>query len=145
MVNLASKYGRAKIDFDDLQKLRTPYSYLKSTPQTMLARVMFTQELAHRVDGSGVVVNAVHPGLVAHTGLLKDTRGPFKWLTDTLGSTPEKGADTVLWLATAPEAATISGKLFTKRKEISTPGQGSDPAARARLWEESEKLTHLAR
>jgi NAD(P)-dependent dehydrogenase (short-subunit alcohol dehydrogenase family) len=107
----------------------------------MLARVLFTQELAHRLDGSGVVVNAVHPGLVAHTGLLRDTRGPFKWFTDTVGSKPEKGADTVLWLATAPDAATMTGKLFTKRKEIRTPRQGSDPATRKRLWEESEKLT----
>jgi NAD(P)-dependent dehydrogenase (short-subunit alcohol dehydrogenase family) len=141
VINLASKYGRSKIDFEDLQKLRTRYSYLKSAPQTMLARVLFTQELALRLDGTGVVVNAVHPGLVAHTGLLQETRGPFKWVTDTFGSTPEKGADTVLWLATAPEAATVSGKLFAKRKEIRTPGQGSDPAARKRLWEESERLT----
>jgi NAD(P)-dependent dehydrogenase (short-subunit alcohol dehydrogenase family) len=144
VVNVASKYGRAKIDFDDLQKLRTPYSYLKSTPQSMLARVLFTQELAHRLDGTGVVANAVHPGLVAKTRLLQDTRGPFKWFTDTFGGTPEKGADTVLWLATAPETATITGKMFAKRKEIRTPGQGSDPAARKRLWDESEKLTHLA-
>ena len=141
VVNLASKYGRSKIDFEDLQKLRSRYSYLRSTPQTMLARVLFTQELANRLDGTGVVVNAVHPGLVAHTGLLQDTRGPFKWVTDTLGSTPEKGADTVLWLATAPEAATVSGKLFTKRKEIRTPGQGSDPDTRKRLWDESVRLT----
>ena len=111
----------------------------------MLARVLFTQELAHRIDGTGVVVNAVHPGLIAHTGLRNDTGGPFKWFTDTFGSPPEKGADTVLWLATAPEAATISGKLFTNRKQISTPGQDSDPAARARLWDESLKLTHLVR
>ncbi|HEY5841289.1 MAG TPA: SDR family oxidoreductase [Mycobacterium sp.] len=142
VINLASKYGRSKIDFEDLQKLRTRYSYLKSAPQTMLARVLFTQELASRLDGTGVVVNAVHPGLVAHTGLLQETRGPFKWITDTFGSTPEKGADTVLWLATAPETATVSGKLFAKRKEIRTPGQGSDPATRKRLWEESEKLTN---
>jgi hypothetical protein len=47
----------------------------------------------------------------------------------------------MLWLSTAPEADTVSGKLFSKRKEIPTPGQGSDPAARKRLWEESEKLT----
>ena len=65
---------------------------------------------------------------------------PVQWVTDTFGSTPQKGADTVLWLATAPEAATVSGKLFAKRKEIRTPAQGSDPAARKRLWEESEKL-----
>jgi NAD(P)-dependent dehydrogenase (short-subunit alcohol dehydrogenase family) len=144
VVNVASKYGRAKIDFDDLQKLRTPYSYLKATPQSMLARVLFTQELAHRLDGTGVVANAVHPGLVAKTRLLQDTRGPFKLVTDTLGSTPEKGADTVLWLATAPETGNITGKMFAKRKEISTPGQGSDPAARKRLWDESEKLTDRA-
>src|SRR5688572_449021 len=141
VVNVASKYGRASIDFDDVQKLKVPYSYLKATPPTMLARVLFTQELAERLEGSGVVVNAVHPGLVANTRLLQDTRGPFKLLTDTFGSTPEKGADTVLWLATAPETATVTGKMFTKRKEIATPGQGSDPAARQRLWTESEALT----
>jgi NAD(P)-dependent dehydrogenase (short-subunit alcohol dehydrogenase family) len=141
VVNVCSKYGKTTIDFEDLQKLETPYSYLKSTPQSMLARVLFTQELAHRLDGTGVVANAVHPGLVAKTRLLNDTRGPFKWITDTFGGTPEKGADTVLWLATAPETATMTGKMFSKRKEIPTPGQGSDTAARKRLWEESEKLT----
>ena len=141
VVNVASKYGRASIDFDDVQKLKVPYSYLKATPATMLARVLFTQELAERLDGSGVVVNAVHPGLVAKTRLLQDTRGPFKLLTDTFGSTAEKGADTVLWLATAPETATVTGKMFTKRREIKTPGQGSDPSARRRLWTESEALT----
>jgi len=140
VVNVASKYGRTRIDFDDLQKLRTPYSYLKATPQTMLARVLFTQELAHRLDGTGVVANAVHPGLVAKTRLLQDTRGPFKWLTDTFGRTPEEGADTVLWLATAPETATVTGKMFARRREIRTPGQGSDPAARAGLWRETERL-----
>ena len=51
IVNVASKYGRTKIDFGDLQRLRRPYSYLTSTPQTMLARVLFTQELAHRLSG----------------------------------------------------------------------------------------------
>jgi NAD(P)-dependent dehydrogenase (short-subunit alcohol dehydrogenase family) len=144
VVNVSSKYGRTTIDFDDLQKLKTPYSYLKATPQTMLARVMFTQELARQLEGTGVVVNAVHPGLVAKTRLLQDTGGPFKWATDTFGRTPEQGADTVLWLAMAPETATVTGQLFTKRKAIPTPGQGSDPAARTRLWAESEQLTHTA-
>jgi NAD(P)-dependent dehydrogenase (short-subunit alcohol dehydrogenase family) len=144
VVNVASRYGRASIDFDDPQKLTTPYSYLKATPPTMLARVLFTQELAARLEGTGVVVNAVHPGLVAGTGLLRDTRGPFKWITDTFGRTPEQGADTVLWLATAPETATVTGKMFAKRREIATPGQGSDPAARERLWAVSEALTRSA-
>jgi NAD(P)-dependent dehydrogenase (short-subunit alcohol dehydrogenase family) len=89
--------------------------------------VLFTQELANRLDGTGVVANAVHPGLVAHTGLLRDTGGPFKWVTDTFGSTPDKGADTVLWLATAPEAATVSGKLFSKRKRDLDARSGLGP------------------
>jgi len=71
--------------------------------------------------------------------LLKDTGGPFKWVTDTFGSTPEKGADTVLW--PAPEAATVSGKLFAKRKEIRTPGQGSDPR-RAQAPVGGERAAH---
>ena len=144
IVNIASKYGRTTIDFDDPQKLNAPYSYLRSTPPTMLARVLFTQELAERLRGTGVVVNAVHPGLVAKTGLLQDTGGPFKWITDTFGATPEKGADTVLWLATAPETATVTGKLFAKRTEIRTPGQGADPTARTRLWDEATTLTSPA-
>jgi retinol dehydrogenase 12 len=142
IVNVASKYGRAAIDFDDVQKLKRPYSYLKATPPTMLARVLFTQELAQRLEGTGVVVNAAHPGLVAKTGLLQDTRGPFKVITDIFGKTPEQGADTVLWLAGAPETATVTGKLFAKRKAIPTPGQGSDPAARRSLWAASEALTN---
>ena len=143
VVNVASKYGRTRIDFDDLQKLESRYSYMRSTPQTMLARVLFTQELADRLKNTSVVANAVHPGLVAHTGLLQDVRGPFKLVTDRFGGTPEEGADTVLWLATAPETATVSGKLFAKRREIRTPGQGEDPAVRRRLWDESERLTRL--
>jgi retinol dehydrogenase-12 len=142
VVNLASRYGRARFDFDDLQKVGSTYSYLKSTPQTMLGRVLFTQELGERLAGTGVVVNAVHPGLVANTRLLQDVGGPFRWMTDRFGRTPEEGADTVLWLATAPEAASVTGKLFAKRKQIPTPGQGSDPAARRRLWDESERLVH---
>ena len=88
-----------------------------------------------RLGGRGVVVNAVHPGLVANTGLLQETRGPFKWVTDTFGSTPEKGADTVLWLATAPEAATVSGKLFNKRGHqvrVRTPPRASASGRKAR-------------
>jgi hypothetical protein len=54
--------GRTTIDFDDLQQLTTPYSIRKSTPQTVLVRVLVTQGLADHLEGSGVVVNAVYPG-----------------------------------------------------------------------------------
>ncbi|BCW43972.1 retinol dehydrogenase [Arthrobacter sp. StoSoilB5] len=147
IVNIASKYSGGpsvtKIDFDDLQTAQGTYSYLRSTPPTMLGRVLLTQEFTERLRGSNVVVNAVHPGLVKHTGLLQDVGGPFRWVTNTFGKPAEKAADTPVWLATAPEAASVSGKLWAKRKELPTPGMGSDPAARKRLWEECTRLSKI--
>jgi len=140
IVNVASRYGGTAIDFEDMQLEHRQYSYLKSTPPTMLARVLFTQELSERLAGTGVVVNAVHPGLVAHTELLNQTGGFFRVLTNMFGGTPEKGADTPLWLATAPENETVTGKMWASRKPMKTPGQGSDPQARKRLWTETEHL-----
>lgn len=144
IVNVASKTGGAKVALDDLMLEKKPYSYLKSTPPTMVARVMFTLELAERLNGTGVVVNTLHPGLVADTRLLRDTGGFFRWLTNTMGGTPEKGADTAVWLAAAPETASVTGKMFEKRKEIKVSGQPADPSARRRLWDESARLVKLA-
>lgn len=147
IVNIASKYSGGpsvtKIDFDDLQTAKGSYSYLRSTPPTMLGRVLLTQEFAERLRGSNVVVNAVHPGFVKNTGLLQDVGGPFRWITNTFGRPAEKAADTAVWLATSPETAAVSGRLWAKRKELPTPGMGSDPAARKRLWEECNRLSKM--
>ncbi len=141
VVNVSSKYGITKIDLQDLNFDRRKYSYMKATPPTMVMRVLYTQELAQRVAGTGVVVNTLHPGLVANTQLLEQTGGFFRWMTNRMGKSPEVGADTVLWLATAPEAATVTGKMFVKRKEIKTPGQGSNPKVRKELWARTEAMT----
>jgi retinol dehydrogenase 12 len=143
IVNIASRYGNIKLNFDDLQTAKGKYSYLRSTPPTMLARVLLTQEFAERLQGSGVVANAVHPGLVKNTSLLQDVGGPFRWITNTFGAPAEKGADTALWLATAPETAAVSGKLWAKRNELPTPGMGADPQARKRLWDACTDLAGL--
>ncbi|VXC05733.1 Putative dehydrogenase [Arthrobacter sp. 9V] len=147
VVNIASKYSGGpsvtKIDFEDLQTAKRKYSYMRATPPTMLGRVLLTQEFAERLRGSNVVVNAVHPGLVKNTGLLQDVGGPFRWLTNTLGKPAEEAADTPVWLATSPETAAVSGKLWSKRKELPTPGMGSDPAARKRLWEACTRLAKI--
>jgi retinol dehydrogenase 12 len=144
IVNVASKYGKTKLNFDDLQTANGKYSYLRSTPPTMLGRVLLTQEFAERLRGMGVVANAVHPGLVKDTGLLQDVGGPFRWITNTLGAPAEKAADTAIWLASSPQTAGVSGKLWAKRKELPTPGMGSDPAARRRLWEACNRLAQLS-
>lgn len=144
IVNVASKYGKTKLNFDDLQTAKGKYSYLRSTPPTMLARVLLTQEFAERLRGTGVVANAVHPGLVKDTGLLQDVGGPFRWITNTLGASAEKAADTAVWLASSPQTAEVSGKLWAKRKELPTPGMGSDPDARRRLCEACSRLAKLS-
>lgn len=144
IVNVSSRYTGAKLDLDDITREKQKYSYMGATPPTMLTRVMFTVELAERLKGTGVVVNTLHPGLVSGTNLLHDTGGFFRWFTNVAGGTPEKAADTPLWLATAPEAANVTGKMFVKRKPIATPGPPSDPAARKRLWDESLRLTKMA-
>jgi NAD(P)-dependent dehydrogenase (short-subunit alcohol dehydrogenase family) len=141
-VNITSRYGNAKLDFDDLQTAKGKYSYFRSTPPTMLARVLLTQEFAERLRGSGVVANAVHPGLVKNTALLQDVGGPFRWVTNTFGAPADKAADTPLWLATASETAAVSGKLWAKRKELRTPGMGSE--ARRRLWDACSRLAGLS-
>jgi NAD(P)-dependent dehydrogenase (short-subunit alcohol dehydrogenase family) len=141
VVFVASRYGGARIDFEDLNFEHRKFSYLKVVPSSKLAQVLYMQELAERLAGTGVTVNAVHPGLVAKTKLLEKTGGPFRSITNLVGGTPEKGADTAVWLATATEAEGETGGLWAKRKRMKTPGQGSDPAARKRLWEESERMT----
>jgi NAD(P)-dependent dehydrogenase (short-subunit alcohol dehydrogenase family) len=145
VVNVTSRYGNGpfatRLDFDDLQTAKGKYSYFRSTPPTMLARVLLTQEFADRLRGTGVVVNAVHPGLVKQTALLYDIGGPFRWITNTLGKPAEEGADTVVWLATSDEPATVTGRLWAKRRPLPTPGMGLDPAARRRLWDECMRLS----
>lgn len=143
VVLVSSRYGNAKIDFDDLMLKRRKFSVMSSVPPTKLAEVLLAQELGERWKAAGVAVNAVHPGLVARTQLLEEVGGVWKWMTNTFGGTPEQGADTALWLATSPEAARETGGLWAKRKPLPTPGQGSDPAARKRLWEESARLAKL--
>lgn len=134
VVYVASKYGKARIPFDDLQFETTKYSYLRSTPPTMLGRVLLMQEFARRLKDDGITVNAIHPGLVGKTQLLQQTGGPFKFITDLVGGTPDKGADTAVWLATADEARDATGTMFHKRKPIKTPGEGSDGPTRERFW-----------
>lgn len=142
VVNIASRYSNTKIDLDDLQTAKGKYSYLRSTPPTMLGRVLLTQEFAERLQGTGVVVNAVHPGLVKDTALLQDVGGPFRWITNKFGKPADKAVETAVWLATSPEAAAVSGRFWSKGKEMPTPGMASDPEARKRFWDACTRLAN---
>ena len=146
IVNVASdahKFGR--LDLDDLQSERS-YRSMRVYGASKTANLLFTFELARRLAGSEVTVNALHPGAVATrlghnngrlarvaTGLLK-----------LIFLTPEQGAANSLHVATAPELEAVSGRYFVKLRECEPATHARDPIAARRLWEASEKLVASA-
>jgi len=139
----AQSFG--KLDFDDLQSVRGYNSGL-AYGRSKLANVLFTYELARKLMGTGVTVNCLHPGGV-RTNFGVDTGGVLGLLVK-VGSrfmrTPEKGAETAIWLATDPAVASVSGKYFADKKEKRSAAQSYDEAACQRLWSISAQLTGLA-
>lgn len=147
VVNVASAaHRRGRIDWDDLQGERRYGGGWKAYSQSKLANILFTRELARRLQGSGVTANCLHPGVVA-TGFGHNNPtlfGTLVKLAAPLFISPARGADTAVWLATAPEVAGVSGEYFARRRPIPSTRAGQDPEAARRLWEVSERLTGLA-
>jgi NAD(P)-dependent dehydrogenase (short-subunit alcohol dehydrogenase family) len=138
----AERWGN--IDFDDLQS-KNKYRGFPVYGMTKLANIMFTYELAERLEGTGVTATCMHPGAV-NTRFGTNNRGPMTILFRAFKPfmrTPEQGADTVIWLASSPEVEGLSGRYYSDRKPLEPKKIANDPAARRRLWEESERLTGL--
>jgi NAD(P)-dependent dehydrogenase (short-subunit alcohol dehydrogenase family) len=133
------------IPFDDLQQTQG-YHPWTVYGQTKLANLLFTYELARRLEGSGVTANALHPGFVA-SGFNKNN-GPLMTFAMTLARpfaiSVERGAQTSIYLATSPDVATVSGKYFVNSRPASSSPQSYDEQAQRRLWEVSEHLTGLS-
>jgi len=147
IVVLASDAHRAAfggLDFDDLQARRS-YHGMPVYCRSKLANILFAIELDNRLRGTGVTVNAVHPGVVAtEFGGADDTKGFFRWvvkLTHWAFITPEKGARTSVHVATAPELEGVSGKYFARSKPAFSTRAAQDRGTALRLWEISEQLT----
>jgi NAD(P)-dependent dehydrogenase (short-subunit alcohol dehydrogenase family) len=146
IVNVASEVHRiGKIDFDDLGHEHA-YKTMRVYGTSKLANLLFTYELARRLDGTGVTVNAVHPGAVA-TRLGQNNGRIATLLTRFLAPffrSPERGAETSILLATAPELAAVSGRYFVNRREARSSRASHDAAAARRLWDVSAAMTGLA-
>ncbi len=128
------------MDFDDLQGERR-YSGFGAYARSKLANVLFTHELARRLEGTGVTANCLHPGVVA-TNIFRDSPRVLRTIfAGPLALSPEKGADTVLHLATAPEVAGVSGRYFVRRRPVRPSRAARDADAARRLWQASEVLT----
>jgi retinol dehydrogenase-12 len=143
IINVASAaHNFATLDFDDLGFERGYFGF-KAYARSKLANVLFTYELARRLHGSGVTVNTVHPGHVA-TDIWKTNFsifGPaFKFINSLFGLTPEQGADTLIYLASSPDVAHITGQYFIKRKAVPSSPLSHDENAVRQLWEVSEKI-----
>jgi NAD(P)-dependent dehydrogenase (short-subunit alcohol dehydrogenase family) len=131
VVNVASA-GQSPIDFDD-PMLERGYDAMRAYSTSKLAQIMFTFELAERLSGTGVSVNALHPASLMDTKMVQDTFGYTM-------STVEEGTEAVVRLAASPELEGVTGRYFDGTREARADGQAYDKEARQRLWELSEEL-----
>lgn len=143
IVTVASDAHRvARLDFDDLGNERR-YNWGMAYAQSKLANVLFTYELARRLQGSGVTANCLHPGAIM-TGIWREAPALVRGLV-RLGApmmvSPARGADRIVQVAASPEIDGVSGAYFAKGRPARSSPASYDTAAAARLWEISERLT----
>jgi len=145
IVNVASDSHRgALINFNDLQGKRG-YNGFQAYGQSKLANVLFTYELARRLEGAQVTANALHPGFVAtnigkNNGLLARLVMPIAQLN---AIRPEEGARTGVYLASSPDVEGVSGTYFTREKPVQSDPASYDLQAARQLWEISAEMTGL--
>ncbi len=146
IINVSSgAHFAGKIDFNYLQ-LQNGYSSWKSYCQSKLANVLFTYELAHRLTGTGVTVNCLHPGFVnTRFAFNRENEKPnlFVRLGKPFTIEPANGAETSVYLAASPEVEGITGKYFVKRKEKSSSRSSYDLVTAEKLWNLSMVLCGL--
>jgi NAD(P)-dependent dehydrogenase (short-subunit alcohol dehydrogenase family) len=145
IVNTASAahIGRT-LDFDDLQ-LAKQYSVMTAYGRSKLANILFTRELARRLAGTGVTANCLHPGFVA-TGLGQRDGGIFGLMVRfsmLFADRAERGAQTIVHLASSPEVDSVSGAYFISSRQAEPSSAARDDAAARRLWEESERIAEF--
>jgi NAD(P)-dependent dehydrogenase (short-subunit alcohol dehydrogenase family) len=134
-----------KIDFDDLMGERK-YSGQTAYNQSKLANVMFTYELARRLAGTGVTATALHPGMTNTAFSAEDPSrvfAPLVMLVRPFMRKPERGADTPVYLASAPEAEGLTGQYFANSEPKKSNTASYDPGTAARLWRVSAELVGL--
>jgi NAD(P)-dependent dehydrogenase (short-subunit alcohol dehydrogenase family) len=132
----SNMHASGKLDLDDLAMEK---SWSGAYPRSKLANILFVRALAKRLEGTGVVVNALHPGVIS-TELGRDYSAPVRLMAKWFLKSPEQGARTSLYLATAPEAGDISGRYFANEREKKPGAAALDDALAERLWTSTERL-----
>ena len=147
IVNVSSEsHQSGYIKMDDLE-LEKGYRLMRAYGQSKLALVLFTYELARRLQGAGVTANCLHPGFVAtnigQNGVGSVGRSIVKLIFSRLGISPEEGAKTSIYLASSPEIEGVTGKYFVKSIPVRSAPISYDKTLQRQLWEESAKLVNL--
>lgn len=146
IVVVASEAHRGvTLDFDDPQG-EMSYSRWTAYRRSKLANVMFTYELARRLEGTNVVANALHPGFVAtEIGTRNRFVPSLFWKIGTLAAiSPERGAKTSVYVASAAEVEGVSGQYFVSGKPAKSSSASYDADAQKRLWDLSANLTGVS-
>jgi NAD(P)-dependent dehydrogenase (short-subunit alcohol dehydrogenase family) len=142
IINVSSEAHRnVKIDFNDLQ-MENNYSGFRAYSISKLCNVLFTYELARRLEGSAVTANALHPGFLS-TGIFREAPALVRFVVRIIAGSAEKGAKAIVHLGTAPELANVSGKYFDGTKERQSSDQTYDQEVAERLWQVSTDMTGL--
>lgn len=147
IVNVSSEaHENGYIKMDDLQAEKH-YRPMRAYGQSKLALVMFTYELARRLQGTGVTANCLHPGFVAtnigQSGVGPVARPVAKFILSFLGISSEEGARTSMYLATSPDVEDLTGKYFVKSMPRKSATISYNESLQQELWEESAKLVKL--
>jgi NAD(P)-dependent dehydrogenase (short-subunit alcohol dehydrogenase family) len=147
VVSVASDaHEGARIDFDDLQGKRS-YAATRAYGQSKLANVVFTYELARRLNGTDVTANTLHPGFVA-SNFGTNNGGIFRlamWIAHRFAISTERGAQTSIYLAMSPEIEGVTGKYFNNRKAVRSSELSYDEAVGRRLWDVSDEFVGWTR
>lgn len=144
IVTVASGVQAKSIDFDNLNGEKH-YGQLKAYALSKVAAIIFTYAFAKKIEGTGVIVNCLHPGYVK-TKMIRNFRKFVKYFYHLIGLfmlSPRKGAKTSIFLASSPEVEDINGKYFKKEKEAESVPISYDEEVLKQLWEVSVKLTKV--
>ena len=145
IINLSSNsHAGQAIDFADLENRRS-YQFMRAYGRSKLGNILFTKELARRLSGSGVTVNAVNPGFVgtnigANNGWLVKL---FLSVTRIWAISVDEGAETSVYLGSSPEVEGVSGEYFYQKQSVPSSQNSYDEAAAERLWQISAEMTGL--
>ena len=140
--HLQARNGLTLDNLDD----ESGFSSFGSYGDSKLANILFTYELAHQLEGTGVTVNALHPGFVA-TSFGHNATGIMPYLIKIaqrfVAKTPEQGAETMVYLSSSPDVKGVTGKYWDNKKPIKSSDISYDRDQQKRLWEVSEAITGM--